>query len=191
MSNPDLRTGFPLYSSFIHNEKSDSGKYSTCRSKFAAVLNATKSGIYTFLYKKFFSLETVQRNCDFCTSIHFWWVVTMSAKTRIFKPYLYRSYGQESKSDFFWPALYIAFLTICWEVMNSYRQNESFVRTLKIATMVSFVSFLLISVPNASSFLDTVFRVSVHKQFLQLSSSLFSIGNWKHLPYLLVRHQRL
>ncbi|EPB79023.1 hypothetical protein ANCCEY_01880 [Ancylostoma ceylanicum] len=42
----------------------------------------------------------------------------------------------------------------------SNRQNKSFVQTLKIATTVSFVSFLLISIPNTSSFVDTLIRIS-------------------------------
>ncbi|RCN49985.1 hypothetical protein ANCCAN_04021 [Ancylostoma caninum] len=44
--------------------------------------------------------------------------------------------------------------------MDRCRQNKSFVRTLKIATAASFVSFLLISIPNTSSFVDTVFKIS-------------------------------
>ncbi|RCN44610.1 hypothetical protein ANCCAN_09360 [Ancylostoma caninum] len=48
--------------------------------------------------------------------------------------------------------------------MDRCRQNKSFVRTLKIATAASFVSFLLISIPNTSSFVDTVFRIRVESQ---------------------------
>ncbi|KAK6733368.1 hypothetical protein RB195_017235 [Necator americanus] len=72
---------------------------------------------------------------------------------------------------------FLAFLSNVFSfilVRTGRSRNASLARSLKIAVIVSFVSFLLISVPNASSFLDIINPIS--PLTLQISTYLSVIA---------------
>ncbi|ETN69809.1 hypothetical protein NECAME_05132 [Necator americanus] len=69
---------------------------------------------------------------------------------------------------------YNTFKTDNYKYTMCLSRNASLARSLKIAVIVSFVSFLLISVPNASSFLDIINPIS--PLTLQISTYLSVIA---------------